>query len=215
MKELIVILAVLLAGCSTPTTDVVSVISAPALNEAPAYVGGFVEDSFSWYNKSMQAYELKHPEISTYLMFTSYTKPTEEMKEMAAKLRGRNVHDTINNIEQFVLYEKPLERYGVFKYNLTAWRFEWYADKALKQHYGVCDEQANIMTSMLRANGIYAREVSGYAPLIFNLTTQEFQSSTKFGTLHRWVEVLYPNKDGIEYIQINDLDSWRQMVVNR
>ena len=106
----------------------------------------------------------------------------EAIIALATQLRGNNDFQTAQNIHDYVndFISWPTGD----QVNVA----QLYASELLEHPIGVCSDFANLMTALLRAEGIPARQVSG---LVLSMNRLVFSNSgdwTHPGSAHGWVE---------------------------
>jgi len=194
MKYVMILLLILLSGCTTIETEKVVKEVVIIQNETKCAevkcecdIGdlNFFRNEYFLAQKQIKALEVS-TSFQEYddMVFAwgIYNEINEELylnHQMCIKFNGRNVEETIDKIKIFVDEE--------FHYDTTKSERIPNLAVSLKTREGDCTEKAMILNEIFRCNGIYSRIVHGYD-----------------GGKHDWVEYLMPHDGQVYWRSVED-----------
>jgi transglutaminase-like putative cysteine protease len=150
--------------------------------------------------------ELFENTFAEYLLGTSYTLPTPEMKEFANTVPDL---DSSGSVYQ-LLRDIMVTIYSTFTYDPTATDVHTTVVETIKLRRGVCQDFAHLMIAVCRMKGIPARYISGYH-FIGDLQGghADFTQAS-----HAWVEAYVPGVGWLGFDPTNNgLMDWRYVKI--
>ena len=144
------------------------------------------------YGEEMNEIISDNPNLSYTLSFTNMTEPTPQMKRIAFSLRKETAWNTIWNTYKWV--------YNNIEYIKDNETFpgSMPASESFRKGKGICDEQALVLISLLRVNGIASR--------------YRFEVNDE-GKQHACTEVLYPYNGFYKIVKVGCLDGYKRVKV--
>lgn len=137
------------------------------------------------------------PKIRMYLRSSAYVpQPTADIIDFSNQffIKDRGLVDAVSDLNQSIFHE--------FVYDPNFSDLETPVSFVLSERRGVCQDFAHLMLTVLRANGIPARYVSGY------LETDRVPGQTLLmgnDASHAWVSIFIPGTGWVDFDPTNGL----------